>query len=41
VRAPAGTDNVTDTDPPTNAEIDAALAAAVGVAALARRFRSS
>jgi nucleoside-diphosphate-sugar epimerase len=31
---PAGTYNVADTDPPTNAEIDAALAAAVGVAAL-------
>src|SRR5262245_47610438 len=29
--APAGTYNVADTDPPTNAEIDAALAAAVGV----------
>ena len=34
VHAPAGTYNVADTDPPTNAEIDAALAAAVGVAAL-------
>ena len=32
--APAGTYNVADTDPPTNAEIDAALAAAVGVEAL-------
>jgi nucleoside-diphosphate-sugar epimerase len=34
VDAPAGTYNVADTDPPTNAEIDAALAAAVGVEAL-------
>jgi nucleoside-diphosphate-sugar epimerase len=34
VRVPAGTYNVADTDPPTNAEIDAALAAAVGVASL-------
>ena len=34
LRAPAGTYNVADTDPPTNAEIDAALAAAVGVDAL-------
>jgi nucleoside-diphosphate-sugar epimerase len=33
MRAPAGTYNVADTDPPTNAEIDAALAAAVGVGA--------
>jgi UDP-glucose 4-epimerase len=33
-RAPAGTYNVADADPPTNAEIDAALAAAVGVEAL-------
>ena len=32
LRAPAGTYNVADADPPTNAEIDAALAAAVGVA---------
>ena len=32
--APAGTYNVADTDPPTNAEIDAALAAAVGAAQL-------
>jgi nucleoside-diphosphate-sugar epimerase len=32
--APAGTYNVADTDPATNAEIDAALAAAVGVEAL-------
>jgi UDP-glucose 4-epimerase len=29
--APAGTYNVADTEPATNAEIDAALAAAVGV----------
>ncbi len=35
--APAGTYNVADTDPPTNAEIDAALAAAVGVEALRTR----
>jgi UDP-glucose 4-epimerase len=35
--APAGTYNVADTDPSTNAEIDAALAAAVGVAALRPR----
>jgi UDP-glucose 4-epimerase len=35
--APAGTYNVADTDPPTNAEIDAALAAAVGVEALRPR----
>jgi nucleoside-diphosphate-sugar epimerase len=34
LRAPAGTYNVGDTDPATNAEIDAALAAAVGVEAL-------
>jgi nucleoside-diphosphate-sugar epimerase len=34
VEAPAGTYNVADADPPTNAEIDAALAAAVGVEAL-------
>jgi UDP-glucose 4-epimerase len=34
LRAPAGTYNVADTDPPTNAEIDAALAAAAGVDAL-------
>jgi UDP-glucose 4-epimerase len=34
LRAPAGTYNVGDADPPTNAEIDAALAAAVGVQAL-------
>ena len=37
VRVPAGTYNVADTDPPTNAEIDAALAAAVGVEALRPR----
>jgi len=30
LRAPAGTYNVADEDPPTRAEIDAALAAAVG-----------
>jgi UDP-glucose 4-epimerase len=30
LRAPAGTYNVADADPPTNAEVDAALAAAVG-----------
>ena len=34
LRAPAGTYNVADADPPTNAEVDAALAAAVGVEAL-------
>jgi len=34
LRAPAGTYNVSDADPPTNAEIDAALAAAVGASAL-------
>jgi nucleoside-diphosphate-sugar epimerase len=34
LRVPAGTYNVADADPPTNAEIDAALAAAVGVEAL-------
>jgi len=34
MRAPAGTYNVADADPPTNAEVDAALAAAVGVEAL-------
>jgi UDP-glucose 4-epimerase len=34
LRAPAGTYNVADADPPTNAEIDAALAAAVGLEAL-------
>jgi len=37
LRAPAGTYNVADADPPTNAEIDAALAAAVGVEALRPR----
>jgi len=35
--APAETYNVADTDPPTNAEIDAALAAAVGLEALRMR----
>jgi UDP-glucose 4-epimerase len=34
VHVPAGTYNVADTDPPTNAEIDAALAAVAGVEAL-------
>jgi UDP-glucose 4-epimerase len=37
LRVPAGTYNVADVDPPTNAEIDAALAAAVGVQALRPR----
>jgi nucleoside-diphosphate-sugar epimerase len=37
LRVPAGTYNVTDAEPPTNAEIDAALAAAVGVEALRTR----
>ena len=37
LRGPAGTYNVADTDPATNAEIDAALAAAVGLEALRRR----
>ncbi len=37
LRVPAGTYNVVDEDPPTNAEIDAALAAAVGVEALRTR----
>src|SRR4051794_41674267 len=37
LRAPAGTYNVADADPATNAEIDAALAAAVGVEALRPR----
>ena len=37
LRVPAGTYNVADTDPPTNAEIDAALAAAVGVSTLRTR----
>jgi nucleoside-diphosphate-sugar epimerase len=34
LRVPAGTYNVADDDPPTNAEIDAALAAAAGVESL-------
>jgi UDP-glucose 4-epimerase len=34
MHAPAGTYNVADADPPTNGEVDAALAAAVGVRAL-------
>jgi nucleoside-diphosphate-sugar epimerase len=37
IDVPAGTYNVADADPPTNAEIDAALAAAVGVEALRPR----
>src|SRR4051812_27911749 len=37
LRAPAGTYNVADADPPTNAEVDAALAAAVGLEALRPR----
>jgi UDP-glucose 4-epimerase len=37
LRVPAGTYNVADTDPATNAEIDAALAAAAGVEALRPR----
>jgi nucleoside-diphosphate-sugar epimerase len=37
LRVPAGTYNVADADPATNAEIDAALAAAVGVEALRTR----
>jgi UDP-glucose 4-epimerase len=37
LRAPAGTYNVADADPATNAEIDAALAAAVGLPALRPR----
>jgi UDP-glucose 4-epimerase len=37
LRVPAGTYNVVDAEPPTNAEIDAALAAAVGVEALRTR----
>ena len=37
LRVPAGTYNVADTDPATNAEIDAALAAAVGVQGLRPR----
>jgi UDP-glucose 4-epimerase len=39
LRAPAGTYNVADADPPTNAEIDAALATAVGLEALRPRPR--
>jgi UDP-glucose 4-epimerase len=34
LEVPAGTNNVADAEPATNAEIDAALAAAVGVEAL-------
>jgi len=37
LRAPAGTYNVADADPATNAEIDGALAAAVGLRALRAR----
>ena len=37
LRVPAGTYNVADTDPPTNGEIDAALAAVAGVEALRAR----
>ena len=37
LRAPAGTYNVADADPATNAEIDAAVAAAVGAQALRTR----
>ena len=37
VHVPAGTYNVADADPPTNAEIDAALAAVAGVEALRTR----
>jgi nucleoside-diphosphate-sugar epimerase len=37
LRVPPGTYNVADADPPTNAEIDAALAAAIGVQALRSR----
>jgi nucleoside-diphosphate-sugar epimerase len=37
LHVPAGNYNVADTDPPTNAEIDAALAAAVGIEALRTR----
>jgi nucleoside-diphosphate-sugar epimerase len=37
VSVPAGTYNVVDADPPTNAEIDAALAAAVGAQPLRLR----
>jgi UDP-glucose 4-epimerase len=39
LRVRAGTYNVADTEPATNAEIDAALAAAVGVGALRTRAR--
>ena len=39
LRVPAGTYNVADADPPTNAEIDAALAAAVGCRPCARGRR--
>jgi len=41
LRAPVGTYNVADTVPATNAEIDAALAAAVGVKALRPRPRQA
>jgi nucleoside-diphosphate-sugar epimerase len=41
VQVPAGTYNVVDVDPPTNAEIDAALAAAAGVDALRRPSASA
>jgi nucleoside-diphosphate-sugar epimerase len=41
LRVPAGTYNVADVDPPTHAEIDAALAAAVGVEALRPRAPQS
>jgi len=37
LHAPAGTYNVADTEPPTNAEIDAALATAVGAESLRTR----
>jgi nucleoside-diphosphate-sugar epimerase len=37
LHVPAGNYNVADTEPPTNAEIDAALAAAVGIEALRSR----
>ena len=37
LRVPPGTYNVADDDPPTNAEIDAALAAAVGVETLRQK----
>jgi UDP-glucose 4-epimerase len=39
LRVPAGTYNVADAEPPMNAEIDAALAAAVGVEVLRPRAR--